>query len=172
MYAKVKNGIVEKYPYTVDDLRRDNPNTSFPAVPSAALYAEFGVVPVVVTGAPEHDTATHIVESTGCAYNAERERWETQWVMRELTPTELAARVPRSVSMRQARLALLQFGLLANIDAALAAIPGDLPRQAAQIEWEYAAAVERDSTLVQQLGGALGLTDQQLDQLFTLAASL
>jgi len=108
MYAKVIGGGVVQFPYTTDDLRRDNPNTSFPAVPSAALYAEFGVVPVVVTGAPEHDTATHIVESAGCAYNAERERWETQWLMRELTADEVAqSESEKAAAIRRERNSML-----------------------------------------------------------------
>lgn len=171
MYARISGGTVTQFPYTAEDLRRDNPNTSFPAVPLAALYAEFGVVPVVVTGAPEHDQATHTAEQNGCAYNAERQRWETQYVVRELTPAELAARVPRSVSMRQARLALLDAGLLQLVNNAIAAMAGT-EGEAARIEWEYATEVRRDSTLVAALAGPLNLAEAKLNQLFISAAGL
>lgn len=134
--------------------------------------AQFGVVFVAEKLPPQHDADTHVAERDGIVYNDTLKQWETGWKIRPLTAEELAARVPQSVSMRQARLALLQFGLLAGVDAALAAISDDMQRQAAQIEWEYAAIVERNSALVQQLGGALGLTAQQFDQLFTLAATL
>lgn len=80
--------------------------------------------------------------------------------------------VPASVSMRQARLALLGAGLLDIVDAALAAIEEEAPRRAAQIEWEYAATVERASPLIAQLGPALALTEEQLDTLFVQAATL
>jgi len=30
MYAKVTGGTVDKFPYTLGDLRADNPDTSFP----------------------------------------------------------------------------------------------------------------------------------------------
>lgn len=83
-----------------------------------------------------------------------------------------AVSIPSSVSMRQARLALLGAGLLAAVDAALAAIDDEVQRQAAQIEWEYAATVERGSPLIAQLGPALGLNDEQLDALFAQAATL
>lgn len=80
--------------------------------------------------------------------------------------------VPANVTMRQARLALLGAGLLDDVDAAIAANPDPVQRKAAQIEWEYANTVERGSTFVQQLGAGLGLTEQQLDELFTTAATL
>lgn len=75
------------------------------------------------------------------------------------------------VTMRQARLALLQSGLLAQVDATIAAMPG-VEGAAARIEWEYATHVERNSPLVSGLSAALGLTSAQLDSLFTLATTL
>ena len=47
--------------------------------------------------------------------------------------------------MRQARLALLQAGLLDQVETALASIPDEVQRKAAQIEWEYATTVDRGS---------------------------
>lgn len=72
-----------------------------------------------------------------------------------------------SASMRQARLALKQQGLLATVQANIDALSED-----SQIEWEYAAVVERKSPLVASLSGALGLTETQLDDLFKLAITL
>lgn len=79
--------------------------------------------------------------------------------------------VPSIVSMRQARLALLQAGKLDDVDAAIAALPSPA-KEAAQIEWEYAIEVKRDSQLVTQLAPALGLDDAALDALFIAAAAL
>lgn len=76
-----------------------------------------------------------------------------------------------SVTMRQARLALLGAGLLDSVNAAIAAMPTP-ERSAALIEWEYAQTVDRHSPFTQQLAAGLGLTDAQLDELFTTAASL
>lgn len=93
----------------------------------------------------------------------------------EPTPAEVAAflapPVPASVTMRQARLALLQAGHLAAVTAALAATPG-MAGEAARIEWEYASTLERDSALVQAFAAQLGLSGAALDALFTTAASL
>jgi hypothetical protein len=73
--------------------------------------------------------------------------------------------IPTSVTMRQARLALLGAGLLDQVNAAIT-------DPAAQIEWEYATTVERNSPLVQNLSIGLGLTEEQLDSLFTTASTL
>jgi len=90
----------------------------------------------------------------------------------QMRADEMRARIPRSITMRQCRLQLLEIGLLDDVGTAIAAIPDDAQRRAAQIEWEYAATVERGSAWVQTLAGALGLTDVQLDALFTEAAKL
>lgn len=59
MYAKITNGVVEQFPYTLGNLRRDNPNTSFPKdVPIETLNA-FGVVEVTATPKPVIDGRTH-----------------------------------------------------------------------------------------------------------------
>ena len=84
-----------------------------------------------------------------------------------LIPAPVVDGIPQSVTMRQARLALLQAGLL---DKATKAVAGAGP--AAQIEWEYSSDVGRNAALVQALSGALGLTDEQLDGLFVVAATL
>lgn len=79
--------------------------------------------------------------------------------------------VPQIVTMRQARLALLGAGLLSQVDAAIDALP-EPQKSAARIEWDYSSEVHRSRPFVQQLGHALGLTDEQLDALFTQAATL
>jgi hypothetical protein len=73
--------------------------------------------------------------------------------------------------MRQARLALLQVGLLATVEAAIAAMPV-LEGETARIEWEYAATVDRSNPLFASLGAALQLSEEDLDNLFRLAARL
>jgi hypothetical protein len=61
MYAKISNGAVDQYPYTVGDLRRDNPNTSFPKRPSDETLASWGVYSVTQLPEPNDDPdANHI----------------------------------------------------------------------------------------------------------------
>ena len=80
--------------------------------------------------------------------------------------------LPDSVTMRQARIALLQSGVLDQVDAAIAAIPDPAERRAAEIEWEYGAVVDRLSPWVVSLTAALGMTPQEVDGLFRLAVTL
>lgn len=95
---------------------------------------------------------------------------ESDWL--QMQRDELRARIPVSITMRQARLALLNAGLLDDVDAALAAIPDSALRRAAQIEWGYASTVNRSSPWVSNLASALGLSESQLDHLFVEAAKL
>lgn len=78
--------------------------------------------------------------------------------------------VPLEVSMRQGKLALLHYGLLETVDSIIASMPG-IQGKAARIEWEYATAIKRTSPLVASLIPYLGLTEDQLDELFILAAT-
>lgn len=80
--------------------------------------------------------------------------------------------IPSVVTMRQARLALLSTGFLDDVNAVLNAIADESQRQAAIVEWEYAATVDRDSKLVTNLASALQLDNQQLDELFISASQL
>lgn len=89
-----------------------------------------------------------------------------------LIDAAIEASTPQVVTMRQARLALLQAGLLDQVDAALAAIPDEAARKAAQIEWEYATEVHRTSPLTLSLGAALSLDDAEMNALFREASAL
>ena len=76
-----------------------------------------------------------------------------------------------SITMRQARLGLLQAGLLGAVEAAIAALPE--PKQsAARIEWEYASEVQRHNGFVSELAPLLGLNEPALDALFMSVAAL
>lgn len=86
-------------------------------------------------------------------------------------PTPVAAAVPQSVTMRQARLALLSTNLLANVQPAINSLP-EPDKTKAQIEWEYSNALERNNAFVATLGAALGLNSAALDALFIQAAQL
>jgi len=75
------------------------------------------------------------------------------------------------VTPRQARLALLQKGLLSQIDSVIASLP-EPERSAAQTEWEYALEVRRTDAWIENLAPALGLTPEETDALFELAATI
>ena len=89
--------------------------------------------------------------------------WET---MRD---DEMRARnpVPQQVTIRQARLALLNAGLLDDVEVVIAAAGRE-----AQLEWEYAAVVDRSNPAVAAVQQQEALTDAQIDDLFREAAKL
>jgi hypothetical protein len=55
MHALILNGAVEKYPYSIGNLRKDNPQVSFPKNPPDETLAAFGMLPVTRTAPPEFD---------------------------------------------------------------------------------------------------------------------
>lgn len=161
MYVKVIDGVATKY--SINSLKRDNPNTSFPKDPSDALLASYDMYPLVEGSRP----TTDIVE-TGPIELIDGV-WTQTYTGRDYTPEEKRPRM--IVTMRQARLALLQQGLLANVEAAIASM-SEPDKSAVTIEWEYASTVERLSSWVIAMTTALGLTDEQMDDLFVLAETL
>lgn len=103
-------------------------------------------------------------------------------VIRPATPkeeAEIVARrlnappklVPHSVTMLQARLALLNAGKLASINTHIAQMTG-LEGEAARTYWEFAQHVVRSDPLVVQLSTLLALDESALDQLFIVASAL
>ena len=74
--------------------------------------------------------------------------------------------IPQVITMRQARLQLLEVGLLDDVEALVA-----IDRKS-QIEWEYANEVYRQSPLIESIKGALSLTDKQIDDMFLKASKL
>src|SRR5690606_190490 len=75
--------------------------------------------------------------------------------------------VPAVVSAAQGRLALLNAGLLATVQAAV-----DQADEATQIWFEYATEWRRDHPILAALGGQLGLSSTEVDDLFRAAALL
>lgn len=96
-----------------------------------------------------------------------------------MTPEEVEAHinpppvvvVPSSVTMRQARLALLGEGLLDFVEDAIASLPEDIGR-AARIEWEFATHVHRSNKLIGAVTAQLGMSEQEVDDLFITASQI
>lgn len=145
-----------------------------------------------ITGTPEHDAFMALL--AGTLWRVEKDDTAQAWVAIEDNSTierfdftradfpgalppalpeyvPVVDPVPEVVTMRQARLALLGAGLLAQVNTAVANMPG-ADGDAARIEWEFSSTVERHRPLVLSLITALGLTDAQLDELFRQAAAL
>lgn len=55
MYVKIENTEVVRYPYSLEDLRRDNPGVGFPDHLPKATLRRFGVHTVTQEPKPKHD---------------------------------------------------------------------------------------------------------------------
>lgn len=62
MYVKIVNNAVDVYPYSIKQLRVDNPNVSFPVSITAEQLAEWGVYPVTIAADPSYDPLTHKIQ--------------------------------------------------------------------------------------------------------------
>lgn len=62
MFVKTTGGSVDQYPYTVENLRRDNPTVSFPLdIPTTTLL-EYGLAKVRSTTQPDFDRVTQYLK--------------------------------------------------------------------------------------------------------------
>jgi len=94
-----------------------------------------------------------------------KEQYDLMWNQ------ELKARLPRVATARQIRLALLDAGLLDSVQTAFDDLKEPLKTKA-QIEWEYATEIDKNSPLIQKLYPKLGLSEEQLDDLFVAASEI
>ena len=90
MHALVVNGTVETYPYSIGQLRKDNPQTSFPKNPSDDLLASFGVYPVASTERPDYSPITHDLRE-GSPELVDGV-WTQVWVVEAAAPDEVLRR--------------------------------------------------------------------------------
>ena len=84
----------------------------------------------------------------------------TEAQMRVLTAVPFV--VPSSMSMKQARLALLSAGLLDKVESTISGMS-----KSAQIAWEFSTQVDRTDALTQSLAELLGLSSADVDALFS-----
>jgi len=70
-----------------------------------------------------------------------------------------------TLTMRQARLALLNLGLLADVEAAITTTES-------RIWWDYSPSVERSNPLVISVLTVLGKTSTEIDAMFISAAAI
>ena len=89
MFVKTTNDQLDQYPYTVGNLRRDNPNTSFPKRPSDALLAEWGMQPITKTDRPDVDHTKNVTEGTPVLNG---DTWTQAWEVSDATAEQIAER--------------------------------------------------------------------------------
>lgn len=90
------------------------------------------------------------------------------WEVVEKTAEDLKAETyVESITPRQCRIWLKRAGLLTNIKNFINGLDEE-----AQIEWEYALEIRRDHTLVLALVAQLGMTEDDLHQMFYQASQI
>jgi len=83
------------------------------------------------------------------------------------------SKVPTSVSKRQLKQALVIAGIpLANIEYAIGQIPDELEKELMLIFWNDSTEFERNHPKLIEFSQALQMTENQVDELFTMASSL
>lgn len=120
------------------------------------------VVNIAVSNAP---LAANWVDGSGAQIGDE-------YVGGEFVRPEVIDPVPESVTRRQAKVALLQAGLLDEVEAGIEAIADPITKRIAKLDWSEANEFRRDWPLLNQLAAGMGITDGQLDELFRAAARI
>ena len=155
---------------TFAQLKKRFPLTLFPEG-FAEDFEDYAAVQQV--DQPEHDPVTHKVvalppvETDGV--------WQLQWRVVPLTQQEIddarRARVPQSCTAAQGERALFDLrGIKSDhVLAAIAQVAGQDNRYRARSAYQRATEWRRDSETTQTLAAILGLTDADMDELFTYA---
>jgi hypothetical protein len=156
MYARIQHGVVA-------DVRQTHPKGFF----VDEFAAQFVTVPDDVGNGWTFDGSTYTPPPAPYVPTKE----ELDAIAAEEAERVRLASVPQSVTMRQARLALLGAGMLPAVNAAINAMTG-AQKEAAAIEWEYSQSVDRHRGLVLALGTSLGLDALAMDNMFIAASKL
>ena len=90
MFAKIENESVVQYPYTLEQMRSDNPATSFPKDIPQHLRESFGVFDVGYEGAPAFDSTTHRVVTSAMPSLIDG-KWTLTKTIEPLTPEQIGA---------------------------------------------------------------------------------
>lgn len=103
-------------------------------------------------------------------YNAHtgeyHERDATPEEMKELQQIGKAKNIPQIITARQLRLMLISKGIsLQRIASIIEALPPE-QRDIAKVSWEYAHTFERNNPMLLQVAEAIGITEEELNDIF------
>ena len=90
MYVKITSGSVDTFPYSVGQLRRDNPQTSFPRQVSNEMLAAYDVYSVTIDDQPSIDDRTHTI-AQNAAPTGSGSTWTLGWTTTTKTAEEVQA---------------------------------------------------------------------------------
>lgn len=136
--------------YTIDEIRQENPNVSFP---EGADCTAFGYAFLEETEIPTQD-GFYAVE---VAPVNNKQTWELK---------EIEVHVPTSITRLQAKLQLLEIGLLDEVETLIS------QDKKAQLYWNEANNFLRTDEILLSMAVKIGLSDTQLDDLFLQASKI
>lgn len=90
MYIKLNNGVIEKYPYSIDELRRDNPQTSFPSTIPEERLNEYGIFKVEKVAKPDAGFDKNVTEANPILVDG---KWKQVWVIMDASNAEHLDRI-------------------------------------------------------------------------------
>ena len=90
MYILTSNNSVLKFPYSLEELRSDNPQTSFPSVMSVDELSEWGVFTVEDESAPACNERNESIEITAPALVSGK--WVRKWIVTTVSEEEIENR--------------------------------------------------------------------------------
>ncbi len=145
-------------------------NVSFPnGALDEAFLAKQNIVKVEYEAQPVIDDFTQYIEQDKFA-TLENGAYIIKYRVLPKTEVEIVeyrkSQVPQSITPLQAKLQLLKLGLLDEVEAL---VTGD---RTAQLYWEYASVVERDNAVLLLMANSVGLTSEQVDEMFIEASKL
>ena len=97
MYALITNQQVEKFPYSIGELRKDNPQVSFPAKPSKKLLESYGVFAVKNGVKPDYNELTQRLSVWKPMLNSSGE-WVAGYEVIDLPVDEAKANQVRAIT--------------------------------------------------------------------------
>ena len=99
MFIKLNNGVAQDY--TIGQLRKDNPNTSFPRTITEEILADYDVYPAVHAAMPDYNEATQRVNQDAAATEVDGV-WTYGYTVESLTSEEVAAVLAQKASGERA----------------------------------------------------------------------
>jgi hypothetical protein len=167
-YIKITNGTQE--PYSIGNLRRDNPNTSFSKAVNAETLASYGVHTVVVADTPTYDKDSQVISRNVVATNIGGQ-WTYEHTVRDKTAAELTA----ELSSKRAGMSCSKMqGILTLGETAWGEVQTyrETASWAEQMVIDSAQDWNRTSQNIAFFGYLLNYTDAQMDAMFIAAAQV
>ena len=124
----------------------------------------------VIKGEVSHDPQSQRI--SGYEYAFENNNVYENPVVVDIEPHPEQAYVPEQISATQIRLWLIKNNIpLSTVEGAINSIENPELKQELMIKWEYVPYFERNNEFINEIGNALGLTPEQIDQAFVEASN-